>query len=135
MILNADVFLRLRTPKNVVVSMSRNSCFRLSFEKEHGKRLPTQLKYQRQQVYHIYCSTLKNFSCEKSLLVICKILRLFVNIQSSDDKYSLLNRDNLRESIQIQLSLKERTFTEFFSAILRSSINFEHFQKKDDPHS
>ena len=110
--------------------MSRNSCFRLSFEKEHGKRLPKQLKYQRQQLHHIYCSTLRNFSCKKSLLVICKILRLFVNIQSSDDKHSLLTRGNLRESIQIQFSLKERTFTKFFSAISRSSINFEHFQKK-----
>ena len=126
---------KVKNSKNVVRSMSRNSCFRLSFEKEHGKRLPKQLKYQRQQMHHIYCSTLRNFSCKKSLLVICKILRLFVNIQSSDDKHSLLTRGNLRESIQIQFSLKERTFTKFFSAISRSSINFEHFQKKDDPHS
>ena len=31
---------------------------------------------------------------------------MFVNILSVDDKYSLLNRDNLRQALQIQLSQK-----------------------------
>ena len=34
----------------------------------------------------------------------------------------------------MQLSRKEKTFSEFFSGFLKSSLNFEHFQKKDDPH-
>ena len=33
------------------------------------------------------------------------------------------------------LSQKEKTFCEFFSGFLKSSLNFEHFQKKDDSHS
>ena len=52
-----------------------------------------------------------------------------------DDKYSLLNRDNLTQPIQILLSHKQKTFSEFFSAFLKSTLNFEYFQKKDDPHS
>ena len=44
-----------------------------------------------------------------------------------------LNRDNLTQPIQMQLS--EKTFPEFFLRILKSSLNFEDFQKKDDPHS
>ena len=35
----------------------------------------------------------------------------------------------------MQLSRKQKTFSEFFSAFLKSSLNFEHFQKKDDSHS
>ena len=31
---------------------------------------------------------------------------MFVNILSVDDKYSLLNKDNLRQALQIQLSQK-----------------------------
>ena len=54
---------------------------------------------------------------------------------SADGKYSLLNRDNLTEPIQMQLSRKQKTFSQFFSAFLKSSLNFEHFQKKDDSHS
>ena len=46
------------------------------------------------------------------------------------DKYSLLSRDNLTQPIQILLSQKEKTFSEVFSALLKSTLNFEHFQKK-----
>ena len=69
------------------------------------------------------------------MLVLCKILRLFVNTLTADDKYSLLNTDNLTQSIQTLLSQKQKTFSQFFSSFLKSTLNFEHFQKKDDPHS
>ena len=69
------------------------------------------------------------------MLVLCKILRLFVNTLTADDKYSLLNTDNLTQSIQTLLSQKQKTFSQFFSSFLKSALNFEHFQKKDDPHS
>ena len=41
---------------------------------------------------------------EKICLKILKILRLSVNTLSANDKYSLLNRDNLMQPIQIQFS-------------------------------
>ena len=64
------------------------------------------------------------------MLVLCKILGLFVNTLSDDDKYCFLYRDNLTQPIQILLSQKQKTFFEFFSAFLKSTLNFEHFQKK-----
>ena len=67
--------------------------------------------------------------------MLCKILRLFLNTLTADDKYSLLNRDNLTQPIQILLYQKRNTFSEYFSAFLKSTLNFEHFEKKDDPHS
>ena len=54
---------------------------------------------------------------------------------TADDKYSLLNRDNLRQPIRTRLSQKQKAFSEFFLAFSKSTLNFEHFQKKDDPHS
>ena len=63
------------------------------------------------------------------MLVLCKILRLFVNTFTDDDKYSLLYRNNLTQPIQILLSQKQKTFSEFFSAFSKSKLNFEHFQK------
>ena len=35
----------------------------------------------------------------------------------------------------MQLSQKRRTFAEFFFAYSKLRVNFEHFQKKDNPHS
>ena len=69
------------------------------------------------------------------MLVRCKILRLLVNTLTDDDKYSLLYRDNLTQPIQILLYQKQNSFSQFFSAFLKSTLNFEHFKKKDDPHS
>ena len=69
------------------------------------------------------------------MLLLWKILRLFVNKLTDDDKYSLLYRDILKQPIQIQLSPKQNAFSEFLSAFLKSTLHFEHFQKKDDPHS
>ena len=59
-----------------------------------------------------------------------KILRLFVNTLSADDKYSLLSRDNLIQPIQMNLSKKKTTFSELFSAFFKCTSNFEYFQKK-----
>ena len=64
------------------------------------------------------------------MLVLCKILGLFVNTLSEDEKYCLLYNDNLLQPIQILLSQKQKTFSEFFSGFLKSTLNFEHFEKK-----
>ena len=69
------------------------------------------------------------------MLVLCKILGLFVNTLTDDGKYSLVYRDNLTQPIQILLCQKQKTFSQFFSAFLKSTLNFEHFKKKDDPQS
>ena len=53
-------------------------------------------------------------SWEKYLLVICKLLGLFVNTFTSNVKYSLLNRDNLKQQIQMHLSKKKNFFSIFF---------------------
>ena len=129
------LFLRLPPPKNVVRYMSKKSRFRLPFQKEHGKRVSTLFKFERQNVYHIYWSTRRQFSCEKSLLVICKILRLFFNTISAVEKCSLPNTENLMQPIHMQLSQTLKTFSEFFPAFSKSRLNFEHFQKKDAAHS
>ena len=67
--------------------------------------------------------------------MIQKILRLFVNTLTVDEKPYLLTRDNLTQTIQIQLSQKQKTFFEFLFAFLNSILNFKHLPKNDDPHS
>ena len=69
------------------------------------------------------------------MLVLCKILGLFVNTLTDDGKDSLFYRDNLTQQIQILLSQKTKTFSQLSSEILKPTLNFEHFRKKDDPHS
>ena len=113
MTLIAYLFLRLRPAKIVVIYMCKKSRFRLPFQKEHRKRVSTLFKFDRQHLYHIYWSTGRQYSCKKSLLLICKSLRLFLNTMSAVDKCSLPHRDNLMEPIHMQLSEKLKTFCNF----------------------
>ena len=64
------------------------------------------------------------------MLVLRKILGLFVNTLREDDRYCLLYKDNLLQPIQLLLSQKQKTFSQFFSPFLKSTLNFERFQKK-----
>ena len=72
---------------------------------------------------------------KNSLLVIHKILRPFVNTLAVHDKHYLLNRNNLTRPIQIQLSQKQKAFSEYFFAFLKSILNFKYLPKKGDPHT
>ena len=69
------------------------------------------------------------------MLVLCKILRQPINTLTDHDKYSLLNRDNLTQPIQILLSQTQKAFSGYLSQFLKSELNFEHFQKRYHPHS
>ena len=55
---------------------------------------------------------------EKRLLVTCQILRLLVNTLAADEKYPVLDRDNLTIPIQMQLSQKEKSFPPIFASFL-----------------
>ena len=134
MTLIAEVFPKLRTQKNLVRSMPKTSSLEGSFGKQHGKRAQTLLKFAWQHLYHYYWPMWRQLTFKKFLLVICKISRLFPNTLSADGKYSLLNTDTLTQPIQMQLSRKQKTFSDIFSAFLKCSLNFEHFLKKDDHH-
>ena len=55
---------------------------------------------------------------------------MFVNTLSADKKYYLLNRDNLAQPNQMQLSQKQKSFSQFPFAFLKSILNYKHFPKK-----
>ena len=130
MTLIADVFLNLRTPKNVVRVMSKKTRFSGLFDKLRGKPTETQLKSERQQLYHVYWSLWRQFRLKNSPWVICKILGRFVNPLTADDKYSLLKRGNLLLHFGMKLTKKPKIFSEFFFPFSKFRSNFEHFEKK-----
>ena len=52
-----------------------------------------------------------------------------------DEKHYLLDRDNLTQPIQIELSQKQKSSSQFFFAFWKAILNFKHLLKNDDPHS
>ena len=126
MTLIADVFPKLRSPKRKVKSISIKSRFKGSSWKQYGKRAQTLLKFGWQHLYHIYWSLWMQLTCKKSLLVTCKISRLFPNTLSSDGKYSLFNRGNLAQRKQKQKT-KVKNFCWFFFWIFEIWFKFWTF--------
>ena len=64
------------------------------------------------------------------------MLGLFVNTLTADYKYSLLNRGYLLRHVQMQLSQKRKTFSNFFIYLFifftfsEFKLNLEHNQKR-----
>ena len=113
--------------------MSKKSRFKGYLDKEHDKRPEALLKSASPQLYHIHRSLLSQLSWQKSLLLTCKILGLLVNTLIADEKYPVLNGDNLKIPIKMQLSYKQKNFSRFFTIVLTSRLKFKRFEKKDDP--
>ena len=60
-----------------------------------------------------------------------KILNLFVNTLTANDKYSPLNRQNLTQRIQILLCEKQETVPHFFFfVVFKFRLHVELFQNK-----
>ena len=114
--------------------MPKEYRIREPFDKQHGQSAQALLKSVSYHLYHIHWSLPSQLSWKKSLLLTCQILGLLVNTLAADEKYPVLNRDNLTIPIQMQLSQKQKTFSQFFAAFLKSSLNFLYFKKKYDPH-
>ena len=93
--------------------MSKKSRFRGCLDNQDGKRDQALLKYSSQHLYHINWSLTKKLCSKKSLLLACQILSLLVNTLASDEKYPVLNRENLTLLIQIELSQKQIIFLNF----------------------
>ena len=72
---------------------------------------------------------------QKSFLETWKLFSRFLNTLIADDKYSLISRDNWMQTSQMHLSQKQNVFSQFFAAFFEFALNFEHFQKKDEPYS
>ena len=74
-------------------------------------------------------------SRKRLVLVRSQVLGQFVNTMTADYKYFRQNLENLPQQVQTQISLKPKTFAGFFIASLKSTLNLEYFEKKDESDS
>ena len=110
--------------------MSKKCRLAVPFNKQQGKRARTLFKSERRIFYKIYWLLCRQLSLKKSLWVICKLFRPFVNTFTAHHKYCVLNKQYLLHPIHMKITQKQKTFSEFFSAFSKSGWNFEHIQKK-----
>ena len=69
------------------------------------------------------------------VLVTSELLGQFVITLTTDYEYSYKNRENSSQQVAMSTSLKLKTCSQFFFAILNSTLNLEYFKKKYQSHS
>ena len=72
---------------------------------------------------------MKTITIEKVSLSDMQNLRTVFNPFTADNKYSLLNRGNLLQHFQMELSQKQKIFCQFFLHFINSDSNINIFKK------
>ena len=135
MIVVANVFPKLETVKILLRPLSKKRRFRTRFKYQHVKASQILVKSPWERFCHLFSSFSLKFIWKISPVVLGEVLVVFVNRLTADGKYPVQDCDYFQLPIQMQLSEKRKTFSQFFVPFLESTSNFKDFEKNDDCHS
>ena len=138
--------------------MSKTSRFRAPFDNEHPRVSQTLLKSRGQPFHYIFSWLRGKLNCKMSVPVTSEILGLFLNTLTAmksilfiitrsfsnqfrcnyqrkkkcyiDFLLHFREAERLLQPIQMQLSKRQKTFSQFFAAFLKSISNFELLKEK-----
>ena len=122
-------------PKEVATETCRKSCFRKPFGNQRVNGFQTPLKVATHDYYPFFPWISGKLNWKNTVLISIKILRLFINTLTADDKYSCRNMKNFLQQVQTLLSQTRNTLSGFFIAFQKSAWNLQYFEKKDECHS
>ena len=100
--------------KEVATETSKKSSLRTPFGNQRVNGFQTSLKAATHHYYHFFPWISGKLSWKKTGLLWLKILSLFVNTLTADDKYSCRNMQNFLQWLQTLLSKKRKTLSGFF---------------------
>ena len=128
----ASLYPKLLFRKEVATETSGRSCFTTPFDNQRVNGFQTPLKVARHHLYPLFPWISGKLSWKETALLWSKILRLFANTFTADNKYSCRYIQNFLQQRQTPISEKRKSFSGLFIAFLKCAWNLEHFQKKDE---
>ena len=105
------------------------------FGSQHVNESQTLLRSSRNHFHTTIPLIWGRTSRKRLVLVRYEVLGQFVNTITAVYNYIRQNLEKLRQQVQTQISLKVKTFSRFFIALMKSTLNLEYFEKKDQSHS
>ena len=125
MIAIANVFPKLQTVKILVRPLSKKRPFRTRFERQYVKASQILPKSPWESIYHVFSSFSGKLIWKMSPLGLGEILGVFVETVTADSKYPVPDFKNFQLPIQMQLSEKRKTFSQFLFhlSMLREILN------------
>ena len=107
--------------KILVRPLSKNRGFRTRFDSQHVKASQMLAKSPSKRFYHVFSSFSVKLIWKITPLVSGEMLGLSLNTLTSDGKYPVQGCENLQLPLQMQLSEKGKTFSQFFVPFLDST--------------
>ena len=109
MIVIVTLFQKLETVKDLFRRLSKKHPLTVNMLK-----VPKLLQNEHESTfYHIFSSLRENLIWKTSPSVICEILGVFPSTLTANEKYPVRYCENLLSQIEMQLSLKRKTFCVF----------------------
>ena len=128
-----QVYLKLFTPKCVLIQIHQWICFWKRFGGERVNEYQKLLKSAEKYFYPTFSSFWAKLSDRKLFLIRSETLGLLVKKLSANYEYSRSNRENLPLPIQMQLSENPSIFCCIFFVFLESTLNFQCSEKNNEP--
>ena len=126
----ANVFPKLETVNNFLRPLCENPRFGTRFDSKNVKVSQKLTKSPWERFFHVFSSFWGKLIWKMSTIVLGKILGVFVKTLTPDGKYPVQYCQNLQLRIQMQLSEKQKTLSQFFIQFLESTSNLKHLKKK-----
>ena len=125
----AQIFLKLLTPKDVLIEMHNRDFFWKPFGIERVNESQKLLKSAKKYFYPTFSSFWPKLSLRKLFLIRSEIFALLINTLTANYEYSDSNRENLPLQIQIKVSKKSWGLLPYVFEIFRIRIKFSMFWK------
>ena len=135
MMVIANVFPKLRTVENFVTLLSKKRPLWTPLKSEHAKVSGIVAKSHWERFYHVFSLFWGKVDLENVSPRVRWNVRVFVSTLTVDGMSPVQYCENLQLPIQMQVSEKRKTFSQFFVPYLDSTSSFTHFEKNDDGHS
>ena len=110
--------------------MSKRPFFMQRFGRQHVNKYQTLLRPAWNQFHTTLPLNRHRGSKERLVLVRSGLFGQFVNILTADDMYYCFTRENLAQKVPMQTYLELKTCSRFFIAFLKSTLDFQYFEKK-----
>ena len=130
MSVRAQVFLKLLTPRDVVVWMHNRACFLKAYCSQRVNEFQKLLQYGEKSFYPTFSSFWAKLSYKRLFLIRPEIWGLLDNTLTANCEYYRINRENLQLPNKAKLSKKPSIFCCIFVAFFTSKLNFQCFKKK-----
>ena len=105
------------------------------FGRQHVNGSQKLLRSARNQL-HTNLPLIRDSGNRKRIFLIrSELLGQFLNTLTADYKYSRQNYKNLWQKVPMKTSMKLKTCSQFLIAFVKSTLNLEYFERKNQSHS